>query len=67
LVTLKATDGREFMSYETAEIEVPSTDIVASERLAKALARIAAAQGANIVTRAEVRCLEPLHEDGPRH
>jgi L-2-hydroxyglutarate oxidase LhgO len=55
------------MSYETAEIEVPSTDIVASERLAKALARIAAAQGANIVTRAEVRCLEPLHEDGPRH
>jgi phytoene dehydrogenase-like protein len=47
------------MSHEAAEIEVPLTGIGASEVLVKALARIAAAQGANIVTRAEVRRLEP--------
>jgi L-2-hydroxyglutarate oxidase LhgO len=41
-------------------IEVPSTRIVAREEFAKALARIAAIQGANILTRAEVRRLEPL-------
>jgi glycerol-3-phosphate dehydrogenase len=43
-------------------IEVPSTGIVASEELVKAFARIAAVQGANIVTRAEVKRLEPLRE-----
>jgi L-2-hydroxyglutarate oxidase LhgO len=43
-------------------IEVPSTRIVAREELVKALARIAAIQGANIVTRAEVRRREPLRD-----
>jgi L-2-hydroxyglutarate oxidase LhgO len=43
-------------------IEVPSTRIVAREELVKALARIAAIQGANIVTRAQVRRREPLRD-----
>jgi L-2-hydroxyglutarate oxidase LhgO len=50
------------MSHEAAEIEVPSTDIAAREGLVKALARIAAVQGANIVTHAKVRRLEPLRD-----
>jgi len=50
------------MSRKAAEIEVPLTGIGASEVLLKALARIAAVQGANIVTRAEVRRLEPLRD-----
>ena len=50
------------MSHEAAEIEVPLTGIGASEVLLKALARIAAVQGANIVTRAEVRRLEPQRD-----
>jgi glycerol-3-phosphate dehydrogenase len=41
-------------------IEVPSTGIVASEELVKAYARIATAQGANIVTHAKLEHLEPL-------
>jgi len=41
-------------------IEVPSTGIVASEELVKAYARIAADQGASIVTLAKVERLEPL-------
>jgi len=40
-------------------IEVPSTGILSSEELFKAYARIAANQGANIVTHAKVERLEP--------
>ena len=43
----------------TAAIEVPSTGIVASEELVKAYARIATERGADIVTHAKVRRLEP--------
>ncbi len=42
-----------------AALEIPSTGIVASEELVKAYARVAAGQGANIVTRARVERLEP--------
>lgn len=42
-----------------AAIEVPSTGIVSSEELVHAYARVAAAQGANFVTRARVISLEP--------
>lgn len=43
-------------------IEIPSTGIVGSEDLVKAYARIAADQGANIVTHANVERLEPSRE-----
>ncbi len=43
-------------------IEIPSTGIVGSEDLVKAYARIAADQGANIVTHAKVERLEPLRQ-----
>ena len=39
-------------------LEVPSTGILSSEDLVKAYARVAANQGANIVTRAKVESLE---------
>jgi len=42
-----------------AAIEVPSTGIVSAEELVHAYARVATAQGANIVTRARVVSLEP--------
>ena len=42
-----------------AAIEVPSTGILSSEELVKAYARIAAEQGADIVTHAKVSRLEP--------
>jgi glycerol-3-phosphate dehydrogenase len=42
-----------------AAIEVPSTGIVSAEELVHAYARVAAGQGANIVTRARVVSLEP--------
>ncbi len=42
-----------------AALEVPSTGIVASEELVKAYARVAAGQGAEIVTHAQVEQLEP--------
>ena len=42
-----------------AAIEVPSTGILSSEELVKAYARIAAEQGADIVTQAKVNRLEP--------
>jgi glycerol-3-phosphate dehydrogenase len=41
-------------------LEVPSTGIVSSEELVKAYARVAADQGANIVTQARVEHLEPM-------
>lgn len=40
-------------------IEIPSTGIVGSEELVKAYARVAAEQGASIVTHAKVERLEP--------
>jgi L-2-hydroxyglutarate oxidase LhgO len=43
-----------------AAIEVPSTGIVSAEELVHAYARIAAGQGAAIVTRARVVSLEPV-------
>jgi len=43
-------------------IEVPSTGIVSSDDLVKAYARVAAGQGANIVTNAKVERLEALHD-----
>jgi glycerol-3-phosphate dehydrogenase len=43
-----------------AAIEVPSTGIVSAEELVHAYARIAAGQGAEIVTRARVVSLEPV-------
>src|SRR5271154_6138669 len=43
-------------------IEVPSTGIVSSEDLVKAYARVAANQGANIVTHAKVEHLETLRD-----
>jgi glycerol-3-phosphate dehydrogenase len=42
-----------------AAIDVPSTGILSSEDLVKAYARIASEQGADIVTNAKVRRLEP--------
>ncbi|HET9994446.1 MAG TPA: FAD-dependent oxidoreductase, partial [Candidatus Acidoferrum sp.] len=42
-----------------AALDVPSTGIVSAEELVHAYARVAAAQGANIVTRARVISLEP--------
>ncbi|MBZ5697706.1 MAG: NAD(P)/FAD-dependent oxidoreductase [Acidobacteriia bacterium] len=46
----------------TAALEVPSTGIVLAEDLVKALARIAAGQGASILTRARVAKLEERAE-----
>jgi glycerol-3-phosphate dehydrogenase len=43
-------------------IEVPSTGIVSSEDLVRAYARVAADQGANIVTHAKVERLERTHD-----
>ena len=42
-----------------AALEVPSTGIVSAEELVRTYARVAADQGANIVTRARVLSLEP--------
>src|SRR5208282_277539 len=44
----------------TAAIEVPSTGIVSAEELVHAYARVAAGQGAEIVTHARVVSLEPV-------
>jgi L-2-hydroxyglutarate oxidase LhgO len=43
----------------TAALQVPSTGIVSAEELVHAYARLAASQGASIVTHAEVVSLEP--------
>jgi L-2-hydroxyglutarate oxidase LhgO len=45
-----------------AALEIPSTGILSSEDLVKTYARVAAEQGAHIVTRAKVEALEP-HAD----
>ncbi|HEV2202746.1 MAG TPA: FAD-dependent oxidoreductase, partial [Bryobacteraceae bacterium] len=61
---LRIVDRAAFRAREphvegVAAIEVPSTGIVASEDLVKAFARIAAEQGADIVTHAKVNRLQP--------
>jgi L-2-hydroxyglutarate oxidase LhgO len=43
----------------TAALEVPSTGIISAEDFVRTFARIATEQGANIVTRAHVKSLEP--------
>jgi len=45
-----------------AALDVPSTGIVSAEELVHAYARVAANQGANIVTHAQVKSLEPSRE-----
>jgi len=62
---LRLIDAAEIRKREphiqgTAAIEVPSTGIVSAEELVHALARVAAGQGAEIVTRARVVSLEPV-------
>jgi len=47
-----------------AAVEVPSTGIVSSEELVKAYARVAAEQGAHVLTRAKVERLEPAASAG---
>jgi glycerol-3-phosphate dehydrogenase len=45
-----------------AALDVPSTGIVSAEELVHAYARVAAAQGANIVNHARVTSLDPIKE-----
>ena len=45
-----------------AALEVPSTGILSSEALVQTYARLAAARGVNIVTRAKVISLEPVND-----
>lgn len=59
IVDREAIRAREPHVEGFAAIEVPSTGIVGSEELVKAYARIAAEQGADIVTHAKVNRLEP--------
>jgi glycerol-3-phosphate dehydrogenase len=59
LVDRAAIRAREPHVEGALAIEVPSTGIVASEELVKAYARVAADQGAHIVTNARVERLEP--------
>jgi glycerol-3-phosphate dehydrogenase len=61
---LRLIDGTEIRKHEphirgTGALVVPSTGIVSAEELVHAYARVAANQGANIVTRAQVVSLEP--------
>jgi len=59
LVDREAIRTREPRVEGFQAIEIPSTGIVASEDLVKAYARVAADQGANIVTNAKVTRLNP--------
>jgi L-2-hydroxyglutarate oxidase LhgO len=59
LIDRAAVRVREPHIEATAALEVPSTGIVAAEDLVKTLARIAAEQGASLLTRARVVRLEP--------
>jgi len=51
--------AREPHIFGVAALDVPSTGVVSAEELVHAYARVAASQGANIVTRAKVVSLEP--------
>ena len=62
--SLRLIDAAEIRSHEphvagVAALDVPSTGIVSAEELVRAYARVAAAQGTNIVNRARVVSLEP--------
>jgi L-2-hydroxyglutarate oxidase LhgO len=59
LVDAAAIRAREPHVAGVAALEIPSTGILSSEELVKAYARVAAGQGAHIVTRARVEALEP--------
>jgi L-2-hydroxyglutarate oxidase LhgO len=59
LVDTAAIRAREPHVAGVAALEVPSTGILSSEELVKAYGRVAAEQGAHIVTRARVEALEP--------
>jgi glycerol-3-phosphate dehydrogenase len=64
---LRLIDAGEIRKHEphirgTGALVVPSTGIVSAEELVHAYARVAANQGANIVTRAQVISLEPTGE-----
>jgi len=61
---LRIIDSREILAKEPhvkgyAALEVPSAGICSAEELVHAYARIALAQGANLVTRAKVESLNP--------
>jgi len=61
---LRVIDSREILAKEPhvkgyAALEVPSAGICSAEELVHAYARIAEAQGANLVTRAKVESLNP--------
>jgi glycerol-3-phosphate dehydrogenase len=61
---LRFVDAAEIRKREphikgVAALDVPSTGIVSAEELVHAYARVAASQGANIVTHAQVLSLEP--------
>ncbi len=62
IVDRAAIRKREPHIEATAALEVPSTGIVSAEDLVKALARIAAEQGASLLERARAIRMEP-HED----
>ena len=62
LVDRSAIRAREPYVEGFQAIEVPSTGIVASEELVKAYARLAADQGAHIVTNAKVTRLSPQRD-----
>ena len=61
---LRIIDPKEILAKEphvkgSAALEVPSTGICSAEELVHAYARLAEAQGANLVTRAKVRAFDP--------
>jgi glycerol-3-phosphate dehydrogenase len=60
IIDRAAIRAREPRVEGVCALEVPSTGIVSSEDLVKAYARVAAGQGANIVTHAKVERLEAL-------
>jgi L-2-hydroxyglutarate oxidase LhgO len=62
LIGADETRKREPHIKGVAALDVPSTGIVSAEELVHAYARVATAQGANIVTHAQVVSLEPSGE-----
>jgi len=62
LVGPKEIHAREPHIRGTAAIDVPSTGILSAEELVRAHARLAADNGANIVTRAKVVALTPVKD-----
>jgi L-2-hydroxyglutarate oxidase LhgO len=59
LVDRATVHAREPYIEATSALEVPSTGIISAEDLVKTLARMAAEQGANLLTRARVVRMEP--------